>query len=58
MDGIRKPEEIRDLIMERVRSTRSGGLGDEVSSNSRSYWTAQHVQLLRDIRDDVLQLPK
>ncbi len=58
MQGIVNPEEIRDLIMERVRATRSGGLGDEVSSNLTSIWTAQHIQLLRDIRDDVLELPK
>lgn len=58
MQGIANPKEIRDLIMERVRETRSAGLGDEQRSVSKSLWAAPHVKLLREIHDEVLELPK
>ena len=53
MEGIDNPEEIRHLIMERVRATRSAGLGDEKKSSTRSACSPQHVKLLREIRDEV-----
>ena len=54
MQGIDNPEEIRELIMDRVRETRSAGLGDEGFSRTRGGWTARHRELLRDIRDEVV----
>lgn len=55
MEGIGNPEEIRDLIMERVRATKSAGLGDEMS-DSPSRWSARHLQILREIRDEMRRL--
>lgn len=53
MEGIDNPDEIRNLIMERVRATRSAGLGDEKDSRARHAWSQRHVKLLREIRDEV-----
>lgn len=56
MEGIDNPEEIRRLIMERVRATRYTGLGDEKKSNPRNACSPQQVSLLREIRDEVRRL--
>ena len=48
MEGIDNPEEIRALIMERVRASKGAGLGEEPEERNRE-WTPQHVQLLREI---------
>lgn len=56
MEGIDNPEEIRHLIMERVRATRSTGLGDEKNSGRRSGWSPRHVMLLEEIRDELREL--
>lgn len=53
MEGIDNPEEIRQLIMERVRASRSAGLGDEPGSATRSWCSPQHVKLLQEIREEV-----
>lgn len=52
-EGIDNPEEIRDLIMERVRTTRSAGLGDEKQSGTQHTFSPQHLKLLREICDEV-----
>jgi uncharacterized membrane protein YdbT with pleckstrin-like domain len=53
MEGIDNPEEIRNLIMERVQATRSAGLGDEKLPSPHKAWSPQHLKLLREIRDEV-----
>ena len=47
LEGIDNPQEIRGLIMERVRSSRGAGLGDE--RETRGGWTSEHVETLREI---------
>jgi uncharacterized membrane protein YdbT with pleckstrin-like domain len=53
MQGIDNPEEIRELIMDRVRQSRTAGLGDEAKPIPSEGWTTQHRRLLRDIRDEL-----
>ena len=58
MEGIDNPEEIRELIMERVRRSRSAGLGDEPeeAKPESTGWTPGHVHALREILDEVRAL--
>ncbi len=56
MEGIENPDEIRDLIMERVRATQSTGLGDEGYSSTKNAFSPQHLELLEEIRDEVRAL--
>ena len=51
IEGIANPEEIRELIMERVRASKGAGLGDGSTPVPRRGWTAEHVRVLREIRD-------
>jgi membrane protein YdbS with pleckstrin-like domain len=59
IEGIADAEKIRDLVMSHVRRSRTGGLGDErsveqrVSTPAGPAWTPVHLQLLRDIRDEL-----
>jgi membrane protein YdbS with pleckstrin-like domain len=46
IEGVANAAEIRDLILRHVRQTRTAGLGDEGAP-----WSADHVALLREIRD-------
>ncbi len=48
MEGIGNPEEIRELIMERVRASKGAGLGEEIEER-RGGWTPEHVAVLREI---------
>jgi membrane protein YdbS with pleckstrin-like domain len=50
IEGIDHPDEIRDLIMNRLRQSRSAGLGDEYATTP---WGTQHVAILREIRDSL-----
>jgi hypothetical protein len=55
MEGITNPNEIRDLIMERVRRSRGTGIG-ELPSEERTgaaMWNAAHIGALREIREAV-----
>ena len=56
MEGIDNPAEIRDLILERVRGSRTAGLGDERVAPQTS-WNAARVEALREIRDLVRANP-
>ena len=58
MEGIDNPKEIRELIMERVRRSRSAGLGDEPEEAGlkSTGWSAGHVHALREILDEVRAL--
>ncbi len=55
IEGIDHAEELRDLIMARVRASRSAGLGDEhagyLSHDQQGMWTPEHLAALREIRD-------
>lgn len=56
IEGIADAARIRDLVMNRVRRSRSAGLGDEHETNSdhrathSTRWTAGHLETLREIR--------
>lgn len=58
IEGVANAEEIRDLIMRRVRASRSAGLGDEhdVRAGAGVRWTPEHIAALREIRDATLEL--
>ncbi len=51
--GIQNAEEIRTLILERVSTNHTTGLGDERRSSG---WTSRQLALLREIRDEVREL--
>lgn len=54
IEGISNAAEIRDLILARLRRSRSAGLGDEAPELVRPHaatWSAEHVATLREIRD-------
>ncbi len=53
MEGIDNAEEIRELILGRMRSSQSAGLGDEAAARRQtdSGWKPEHVTALREIRD-------
>lgn len=54
IEGVSNAHEIRDLILARLRRSKSAGLGDEHPTSlvpSRSQWSAEHVAALREIRD-------
>ena len=58
MEGIDNPEEIRDLILERVRRSKSAGLGDEPDSPVPPSvgWGPEHLRALREILEEVRAL--
>jgi len=66
LEGLDNADEIRDLIMSRVRASRSAGLGDEsrreAAAGSRASalhtLTPAQVQLLREIRDAAASLAR
>ena len=53
IEGIENAEGIRDLILNRLRKSRAGGLGDEPAAGHG--WSAEHVTALREIRDALMQ---
>jgi membrane protein YdbS with pleckstrin-like domain len=59
IEGIADAKRIRDLVMSRVRRSRSSGLGDEplraaeAAPPRGSMWTPAHLDLLREIRDEL-----
>ena len=55
MEGIDNPDEIRHLIMDRIRRTNSAGLGDEHPSTQPS-WSTRHVRALKDILAEIRAL--
>jgi hypothetical protein len=42
---------LRDLILARLRASRSAGLGEEQAMHHGAGWTPAHVAVLREIRD-------
>jgi len=61
IEGIDNPAELRELIMQRVRASKSAGLGDEhhlpqnVLAGSTG-WMPAHLEVLREIRHLVVAL--
>lgn len=55
LEGLANPKEILELIMTRVRNSRSSGLGDEIPADRpvTPRWSKEHLQLLREIRDAI-----
>lgn len=62
IEGVTDAARIRDLIMDRVRRSRSAGLGDEgrearhTPRSSAGAWGPEHVAALREIRDALTQV--
>lgn len=59
IEGVEDAEAIRELILERVRASRSAGLGDErglVERSDRRGWTEAHLAALREIADHAAAL--
>lgn len=52
IEGISHAPEIRDLILARLRQSRTAGLGDELHQvHSVAGWSSEHVAVLREIRE-------
>ena len=59
VEGLARAEQVRDVIMNRVRRSRRAGLGDERPDLERATsptWSPAHIEALRAIRDEVLAL--
>jgi membrane protein YdbS with pleckstrin-like domain len=55
IEGVADAQRLRDLILPRVRQSRSAGLGDEedeIAPAGRG-WRPDHLAVLRDIRDEL-----
>lgn len=50
LEGVSNAEEIRDLILRRLRRSTTSGLGDEAAVESPHTWLPEHVFVLREIR--------
>jgi membrane protein YdbS with pleckstrin-like domain len=61
IEGVGNAHEIRDLILSRMKQSKTAGLGDEsdVESSGRPQtgWTALHLATLREIRDEIAIMP-
>lgn len=60
IEGIANASEIRDRILSRMRLSSTAGLGDEDSERVtylRTTWTTSHLEVLREIRDEIASLP-
>jgi membrane protein YdbS with pleckstrin-like domain len=58
IEGISDAHRVRDLILSRLQRSTSAGLGDEAAhGDHRPAWTAEHVAVLREIRDLVNSQP-
>ncbi len=52
IEGVADAHRIRDLLLARLRQSRSAGLGDESTpADANNRWTPAHLAVLRDIRD-------
>jgi membrane protein YdbS with pleckstrin-like domain len=52
IEGITDAERLRDLILQRLRASRTTGLGDHEPAHGPG-WTKAHVEVLREIRDQL-----
>jgi membrane protein YdbS with pleckstrin-like domain len=56
IEGVTDAQRLRDMILPRIQRSRSAGLGDEARSTTRhgeGTWTAEHLAVLREIRDEI-----
>ncbi|MHC5110568.1 MAG: PH domain-containing protein [Planctomycetota bacterium] len=55
IEGIADPDRVRSLIMERARASTTAGLGDEGEGGAAhaTGFSAEHVSILREIRDEI-----
>lgn len=54
IEGVADAHRIRDLLLARLRKSRTAGLGDEATATAAGkQWTAEHIDALKDIRDVV-----
>jgi len=58
IEGVADAQRIRDLILARMKASKTAGLGDEEEperpaqqQHAAAQWTQEHVDLLREIRD-------
>jgi uncharacterized membrane protein YdbT with pleckstrin-like domain len=51
IDGVSHAAQVRDLILSRLRQSRTAGLGDEGERHESAAWTPEHLAVLREIRD-------
>ncbi len=58
IEGIADAARVRDRILVRLRESGTAGLGDEDEErpSAGAMWTPQHVELLREVRDEILAL--
>jgi hypothetical protein len=59
IEGIDNAPEIRDMIMNRLKRSLSAGLGDDAPDSTQRTgrgFSAEHLQVLREIRDAARQL--
>ena len=60
MQGIDNAEEVRELILDRVRRSRSAGLGDEGPRDlpASTVWKPGHIEALHEILNEVRRLER
>lgn len=60
VEGIDNPQEIRDRLLSRMKSSLKAGLGDDdfPAATTTSDWTFHHLDLLKEIRDQILMMTK
>lgn len=58
MVGLEDADELRDLLMQHVRSSTSAGLGDDADRSSNHGWEVADLQLLSAIRGELKLLRK
>ncbi|MDY7109339.1 MAG: PH domain-containing protein [Planctomycetota bacterium] len=59
IEGVTDARRLREMILPRVRQSRSAGLGDEEDEDQARTgraWTPDHLAVLREIRDDLAGL--
>jgi membrane protein YdbS with pleckstrin-like domain len=58
IEGVRDPQRLRERILDRLKRSRGAGLGDLDDERARGggAWTAEHVAVLREIRDELAAL--
>jgi membrane protein YdbS with pleckstrin-like domain len=58
IEGISDAVQVRDLLVSRMRLSRTAGLGDEHHEHDQQGWTPQQIAMLREVRDATLELVK
>ena len=55
IEGISDASRIREVIIGRLRESRTAGLGDDMTERPAAHgsWSPQHIGVLREIRDEI-----